>query len=83
VHAQAADVHAQDRARVLARLLAALRDLDPPELAAPADLNLRLDDSWIADRLGGLDRLVDGRGGAPAGHRYAVAREQLLSLVFE
>ena len=83
VDGQAADVHAEDGGRVLARLGLVVRDLDAAELAAPADLHLRLDDARVADRVGRVERLVDGRRRAPLGHRDSVAGEELLALVFE
>ena len=58
-------------------------DLDAAGLAAAADQHLRLDHAGVADLVGGGDRLLDGGGGRPGGHRDAVAREQLLALVLE
>ena len=58
-------------------------DLDAAELSAPPDLHLCLDDARIADRVSGLDRLVDRHGRAARGHRDPVTREELLALVFE
>ena len=63
VHGQAADVHAEDRRRVLARLRRVGGDLDAAELAAAADLDLRLDRAGEADRVGGRHRLVDAARG--------------------
>ena len=68
---------------MLAHLVTALRDLDAAELAAAADLHLRLDDAGVADRVRGVDGLVD-RGGRPArGNGDLVAGEELLALVLE
>ena len=83
VDREAADVHAEDVLSVLLRLLAAVRELDPARLAAPADQHLRLDDARVAERLGGLDGLLHGGGGPPLGHGDAVLGEKLLSLVLE
>ena len=55
----------------------------PPALPAPADLHLRLDDDRIAGGVGRAHRLVDGVGDVARGHGDAVAREQLLALIFE
>ena len=68
---------------MLARLRRVGGDLDPAELAAPADLDLRLDRARVADPVGGGDRLVDRARRLARRHRDAVAREQLLSLVLE
>jgi hypothetical protein len=57
VHGEAADVHAEDRCRVLLGLGAVLRQLDPARLAAPADLDLGLDHDWVTELLGGLHGL--------------------------
>ena len=83
VDREAADVHAEDRARVRLGLLAVGGDLDAAGLAAAADQDLRLDDAGIAELVGGGDRLLDRGGGRALGHRHAVAREQLLALIFE
>ena len=82
-HGEAADVHAEDRLGVGPRLVAVLRHLDAAGLAAPADLHLCLDDDRIADPVGHVERLVDGRGVPAAGHRDPVAGEELLALIFE
>jgi hypothetical protein len=58
-------------------------DLDSPELAAPADLDLGLDHAGVADRLRGGDRVVNCASRVAGRNRHAVAREQLLALVFE
>ncbi len=83
VDGQPADVHPEDRAGVLRGLGAVVGDLDPAELAAPADLDLCLDRARIADRLGGGDGLLDGPRRLPGRDRNTVAREQLLALVLE
>ena len=77
------DVEAEDVLRVQADLLGAGRQLHPAGLAAPADEHLRLHDDRIAETLGRLDRLVGRVRDLARRHRDAVAREQLLSLVFE
>jgi hypothetical protein len=83
VHDVAADVHAEDRARVLADLGLVGGELDPAGLAAPADQHLRLDDDGVADLARGRERRLDGAR-RPAGRdREAVAREELLALVLE
>ena len=58
VHGEAADVHAEDRLRVLLGLAAVVRQLDAARLAAAADLNLGLDHHRVAELLGRLDRLA-------------------------
>ena len=68
---------------MLAHLVRFGGDLDAAELAAAADLHLCLDDARIADRVGGVDRLVDRERRAARGHRDAVPLEELLALVFE
>ena len=78
-----ADVHAEDRARVLLGLLAVVCELDAARLAAAADQDLRLDDDRIAELLTGGHGLVEGPRRAPLGHGDAVLREELLALVFE
>jgi hypothetical protein len=83
VDRQAADVHPEDVVRVLARLVLVVGDLDAAELAAAADLHLRLDHARVADRVGGVERLVERGRRAPVGHRDVVAGEELLALVFE
>jgi hypothetical protein len=83
VHGEAADVHAQDRGGVLLGLRAVVRQLDPAGLAAPADLDLRLDRHRVAELLGRLNGLGHSRGGSPVGHGHAVLREELFALVFE
>ena len=69
--------------RVLLGLLAAVGDLDAAELAAPADLDLRLDRAWVADLIGGGHRVLDGPGGLAVRDRDTVAGEELLALVLE
>ena len=83
VDGEAADVHAEDRLGVLLGLLAVVRELDAARLAAAADQDLGLDHARIAERLGGLDGLLDRRGGTPLRHGHAVLGEELLSLVLE
>ena len=68
---------------MLLGLGAVVGDLDPAELAAAADLDLRLDRARVADLLGGGDRLLHGARRLAGGHRDAVAGEQLLALIFE
>ena len=68
---------------MLLRLAAVARELDPARLAAPADLNLGLDDDREAELLGGLDGLAHRRGMPSLRHRNGVFLEELLSLVFE
>ena len=79
----AADVHAEDRLGVRLRLRRVLGDLDAARLSAAADLDLRLDHAGVADRLGGLDRLLDAGGRLALGHGNVVPREQQLALVFQ
>ena len=83
VDGEPTDVHPEDRAGVLRGLGTIVGDLDPAELAAPADLNLCLDRARISDRLGGGDGVVDGPRRLPGRDRNTVAREQLLALVLE
>ncbi len=80
VDGEAADVHAEDRLGVGARLVDVRGDLDPARLAALADPDLGLDDARIADLLGGGDRVVDGRGVLAHGGGHAVLGEELLCL---
>jgi hypothetical protein len=79
----ARDVHAEDRLRVLARLVGVLGHLDPAGLAAPADLDLGLDHARVAELFGPVDGGVDGRRVIARRHRDAMGGEQLFSLVFE
>jgi hypothetical protein len=81
--ARTADVHPQDRLRVLGGLLAVLGDLDPPGLAAAADQDLRLDHGGVADLLGRFHGRLDGVSRPSLGYGDVVAGEQLLSLVLE
>jgi hypothetical protein len=83
VDREAADVHPEDRLRVLLGLGAVLGDLDAARLAAPADQHLRLDDARIADLVGRRDGVLDGRGRLAGGDRDPVTGEQLLALVLE
>ena len=77
----AADVHAEDRARVRFRLVRRARELDPARLATPADEHLRLDDDRAAERLGRRTRLRRARREEPFGDRDPVAAEELLALI--
>src|SRR3954471_14340490 len=79
----APDVHPEDRARMLLRLLPVLGDLDSARLASSADLHLRLDHARVADLLGRLDGALDGVGDPTFGYRNPVAGKELLSLVLE
>ena len=63
VDREAADVHPEDGLGVLLGLLAVVRELDPARLAAAADQDLGLDHARVAERLGGLDRLLHGGRG--------------------
>ena len=81
--ARAADVHADDRLGMLARLLRVPGDLDPARLAPAADQDLGLDGDGKPDPLRGGDSLVGRGGDLAAGHGHSVLREELLSLVFE
>ena len=56
--------------------------LIPPALPRP-HLHLGLDHDRIADAVGDLDGFLDGRRRCARGHRDAVAREELLALIFE
>ena len=47
------------------------------------DLNLRLDDDWVARALGRNDRFVDGERDIARADGYIEAGEVLLALVFE
>jgi hypothetical protein len=80
---QAADLHPEYRLGVTARFIAIARDLDAAELAAPADLHLRLHDARVTHRFRGINGLTNGGGRAPGRHRNAVTCEELLSLVLE
>ena len=66
-----------------AHLVGVVGELDPAGLAAPADLDLGLDDHRVARRLGRGDRLVDRVGRRHRADRDAVAGEVLLALVLE
>ena len=66
-----------------ARLVGVGRQLDAAGLAAPAHLHLRLHDDRVADAVGDRDRLGHRGDGRAVGHGDAVAREELLALVFE
>jgi hypothetical protein len=79
----ALDVHAEDRAGVRLRLGPDAGDLDAAGLAAPADLDLRLDDDWVAELLRGGDGLVDGSRRLALRNGDAVLGEELLALVLE
>ena len=73
----------EDRVGCGLGLVAVLGDLDAAGLAAAADQHLRLDDARVADLLGRLDGGLDVMGDLAARHRDAVAREELLALIFE
>ena len=66
-----------------ARLVTIVGDLDPSGLATTTDLHLCLDHAWVADLVGGGDRVLDCAGRPPARNGDAVACEQLLALVLE
>ena len=83
LHQVPLDVHAEDVLGVGARLVGVGRELDAAGLAAPAHLDLGLHDDGIADAVGHLHRLGHRGDGRAVGHGDAVAREQLLALVFE
>ena len=83
VDGEAADVHADDRLRVLEHLVTIVGDLDPAGLAALADPHLRLDHARVADLLRRLHRSGHVVGVATVGNRNAVLGEELLSLVLE
>ena len=68
---------------VLLDLGAVLGQLDAARLAAPADQDLGLDDHRVAELLGRLDGLGDGRRRPSVGHGNAVLLEELLALIFE
>ena len=68
---------------MLARLRLRRGDLDATELAAPTDLNLRLDRAGVADLVGGGDGFVAGRRGLAVRHGDAVTGEELLALVLK
>ena len=80
---EAADVHAEDGARVLLGLRTVVGELDAAGLAAAADQDLRFDDAGIAELVGRRDGLLDSGGGGATGHRHPMTGEQLLALVFE
>jgi hypothetical protein len=83
VDLEALDVHAEDRVRVLARLVGVLGDLDAAGLAASSDEDLGLDDAGVPDLVGGRDHLGDGGRGASGRNGDVVAGEELLALIFE
>ena len=77
----AADVHAEDRVRLLARVVGPVGELDPSCLAAAAREHLSLHDD-LATELRRVDaRLVRRRRQAALGDRDAEAREEMLALV--
>ena len=79
----ALDVHPEDGLGVGARLVGVGRELDAARLAAATHLHLRLHDHRVAERVGHLDRLATVVDRCARRHRDAVAREQLLALIFE
>jgi len=83
VDGEPADVHAEDRGRVLTGLLLVTGELDPARLAPAARQHLRLDHARIAELAGRRDRLGDGGHRASGLKRDPVAGEQLLALVLE
>src|SRR6478609_9268832 len=87
VHGVALDVHAQDGAGVLLRLVRRLRHLDAAGLAAPAGLHLRLDDGDPAargtDPVGGRTGLLGRRRDSPCEHGDTVLLEHVTGLVLE
>ena len=80
VDGQALDLHAQDRLRVLLRLVGRLGELDAAGLAASAGLDLRLD-HHDAELLGGGSGLGRGVGDDAESDRDIVLGEELLRLV--
>ena len=64
-------------------LLGIGRELDAARLPAPADQHLRLHHHGVADAFRHLDGVGDGVDRRAVRHRDAVAREQLLALIFE
>src|SRR5690606_7243166 len=83
VDGEPADVHAEDRLGVHARLGLVLGDLDATGLAALADRDLRLDDAGVADLVRGGHGVVHRVRVLAARHGDAVLREQLLALILE
>ena len=81
VHGVALDVHAEDRGRLLARLLRGVRELHPARLAAAARLHLGLDDDGRAQLRRGRCRRLRVFHGATRQHRHSVSGEELLRLV--
>ena len=65
------------------RLVRVGRQLDAAGLAPAAHLHLGLDHHRVADAVGDLHRLGHRGDRCAVGHRDAVAREQLLALIFE
>ena len=68
---------------VLAGFVGVRGELHAAGLAAPADLDLRLDDDRVAERIGHLHGVVDGVGDVAGRDGDAVAGEELLALVLE
>jgi hypothetical protein len=80
------EVHAQDLRRRLARGRGALDHLDPASLAAPAGMDLSLDDHHLAaglgdERLGGGLRLVRAERRVSLRDGDTEALEDLLGLI--
>ena len=64
-------------------LVGRLGELDAAALAAPAGVNLRLDDDDARSQaVGDVSRLGDVEGDFPAGHGHAVAGEDGFGLIF-
>jgi len=82
-HDVAANVHAEDVARVLANRGLVRGELDAAGLAAAADQDLRLDDDRVADIGRRSDGLLDGVSHLSRRHAQSVAGEQLLALVLQ
>ena len=81
VDREALDLHAEDRAGVLERLVGRLGELDAAGLAAAAGLDLGLDDDDAELLSSGL-RLVGSVGDDAQGDWYVVLGEELLRLIF-
>ena len=82
-HDVALDVEAEDVVGVRAGLVGVGGELDAAGLAPTAHVHLGLDHHRVAEPLGGGDGLVHGERHLTGRDRDAVAREELLALVFE